>query len=191
MKIKCNVATNRKIRRRGFTLIELMLAMGISSMIAASVIGVMINVIWIYQDTTADFYLTQFGRIAREKMLRGQDAKYGMREANWSSFDNGVASVGYSTDDDSADPFSAGVTADTLFTITDQLSASFGGDIAENMINADLSIEQQKVETSDDSTFNKIYQEQRGVNIYTLLKIVISGKTYLAEHKIGATIIND
>lgn len=177
--------------KRGFTLVEMMLALGISSMIAASVIGVMINVYWIYQDTTADFYLTQFGRIAREKMLRGEAAKFGMREAYWSSFNNSESTVSYATDNDTADPYTSGDTANSLFEIVDQLPANFGGTSAGNMIKADLTIEQQRIETSDDDTFYKIYKEQRGVNVYTLLKLVISGKSYLAEHKIGATIIND
>lgn len=181
---------HRSLKHR-FTLVEMMLAFAIASMMAGGVLGVMINVFWMYQDTTADYYLTQFGRIAREKMLRGADAKYGLREAYWSSFDNTANSVSYTTDDDSADPLDSTNTANSLFTIEDQLPASFGGASAEDMIKADLTIEQQKIETSDDDTYYKIYQEQRGVNIYTLLKLVISGKTYLAEQKIGATIIND
>jgi len=177
--------------KRRFTLIEMMVALGISSMIVASVVGVMVNVFWIYQDTTADFYLTQFGRIAREKMLRGENAKFGMREASWESFDNTAATVKYKTDDDTSDPYTSGNTATSLFQIENQLPANFGGIDAGDMIMADLTIEQQKIETSDDDTFYKIYKEQRGVNVYTLLKLVISGKSYLAEHKIGATIIND
>jgi len=181
----------QRFTKRRFTLIETMVALGISSLMVASVIGVMVNVFWIYQDTTADFYLTQFGRIAREKMLRGENAKFGMREASWGSFDNTASTVKYKTDDDTADPYTSGTTADSLFEIVDQLPANFGGVDAGDMIMADLTIEQQKIETSDDDTFYKIYKEQRGINVYTLLKLVISGKSYLAEHKIGATIIND
>ena len=188
MRIKFTLQNSTKC---AFTLIEMMLALGISSMIAASVIGVMINVFWIYQDTSADFYLTQFGRITREKLLRGDDGKFGMREAYWSSFSASDSSVTYSTDNDTEDPYASNDTTDSVLDITGHLPASFGGSLPKDMIMAELSIEDEKVETSNAPTFKKVYQEQRGVNIYTLLKLVISGKTYLAEQKIGATIIND
>ena len=106
-----------------FTLIEMMTAIGISSFIAAATLGVMRNVFWIYQDTTADFYLTQFGRIAREKMLRGDDAKFGLREAYWSSLDSQGDNVNYTTDNDSDDPLNSTNTADSQFEIVDKLNA--------------------------------------------------------------------
>ena len=77
---------NMNTRNKGFTLVEIMIALTISVVILGAVITILIQTLWIWRDGTSWMYLTEQTRLVREKMLRGLDGKYGLRQASASNY---------------------------------------------------------------------------------------------------------
>jgi prepilin-type N-terminal cleavage/methylation domain-containing protein len=72
-------------KRRGFTLVEAMIATGIGCVVLAAMITFFVQSILICRDVMAETYLMQQARLARERILRHMEDDYGLREADWSS----------------------------------------------------------------------------------------------------------
>lgn len=75
----------RRGRRRCFTLLELILAGVVGSMVIAAVMSIMIFSLRTWQTGLAQWELAQQMRLAREKILRGIEGRIGLRQAEESS----------------------------------------------------------------------------------------------------------
>jgi len=66
----------------GFTLIEVMIALSVSVLVLGGTAMVMVQMVRLWRDATAQWELAQQARVARERVLRGLDGCYGIREAD-------------------------------------------------------------------------------------------------------------
>ena len=72
-------------KRNKFTLVEILIAAGVMSLVLASLMSVYLFAYRMYQQSSALLHLDQQFRIAREKILGGIDGKYGVMEASQES----------------------------------------------------------------------------------------------------------
>lgn len=72
---------NSAVKRRSFTLVEVMLALIIASLVFAMLYAMLGRPMGLWQEAMAKWHLNSQVRLVREKMLRGIDGRYGLREA--------------------------------------------------------------------------------------------------------------
>ena len=68
-----------------FTLVEIMIAAGVMSLVLASLMSVYLFAARMYHENSAVLYLDQQFRLAREKILGSIEGQYGIMEANQNS----------------------------------------------------------------------------------------------------------
>ncbi len=69
------------LKIRSFTLVEVLLALVIASMVFAILYTMLGRPLGLWQEAMAKWHLNSQVRLVREKMLRGIDGRYGLREA--------------------------------------------------------------------------------------------------------------
>ena len=82
------------VSAQGFTLLELLVATALSLLVMAMVMTVFVGTLGMWRDGMARLQLSQQSRLVREKMLRGIDGQYGLRQASRTSVGaiiNGIA----------------------------------------------------------------------------------------------------
>ena len=72
----------RRRQRSGFTLVEILIAMSVSVIVLGAMMILLVQSFRIWRDGTSWMYLTVQSRLAREKVLRGLDGQYGLRQAS-------------------------------------------------------------------------------------------------------------
>lgn len=72
-------------RSHSMTLVEMMFAVIVASMVFAMLFSMLSRPLGLWHKAMAQWHLTQQGRMLRERMLRGIEYKYGLREAQRSS----------------------------------------------------------------------------------------------------------
>lgn len=70
-----------KTSSRGFTLVEVLVALSLGVLVLGFVSLTLVDTFRLWIRCVADFDLTQQARSARERILRGIDGEYGLREA--------------------------------------------------------------------------------------------------------------
>ena len=71
--------------KAGHTLVELLFSVIIGVMVMGTVATVLVQIQWSWRDGVAMWYLSQEGRIARERILRGIEGSYGVREGSFNT----------------------------------------------------------------------------------------------------------
>jgi prepilin-type N-terminal cleavage/methylation domain-containing protein len=66
--------------RAGFTLTEVLISLGVGSLVLATVATMFVSTFHLWRHLSADLYLTGQARMIRERLLRGPDGRHGMRE---------------------------------------------------------------------------------------------------------------
>ena len=84
--------------KKGFTLTEVVMALGIGAVVLAGVASFMVQSLLVCRDVMAETYLSQQSHLARERVLRQLDSwsDHGLREAEWGTLN--VWDDGYGVD---------------------------------------------------------------------------------------------
>ncbi len=72
--------------KKGFTVAELMISLSIGMVISSAALYLMIQAFNGAEAMVRDYYLTLYGRILREKLVRAVDGRNGLRVAMWDTF---------------------------------------------------------------------------------------------------------
>lgn len=80
--------------KAGFTLAEMMVSLSIGLVVLGTTASLLVQIYWSWRDGIAMWYLSQEARVARERIVRGIEGSYGVREG---SFDTVTIQAGAST----------------------------------------------------------------------------------------------
>ncbi len=74
-------------KKKGFTLTEIIMALGIGTVVLAGVGSFLVQTLLVCRDVMAETYLCQQSHLARERILRRVEmtSNHGLREAEWAS----------------------------------------------------------------------------------------------------------
>ncbi len=196
--------------KKGFTVSELMISLSIGLLISSAALYLMIQAFNGAEAMVRDYYLTLYGRILREKLVRSVEGRNGLRVSMWDSFwiqhmpgksseheptADHVHTMEYDYLDmtSSYDPVSADVKTVTITRHIDELTQVFAKNAKKNNKFVSVFNKPIVIKAMDHELVprNDITRRPRYLRSTFELEVNIAGKKYYPFYTIKTTIVNN
>lgn len=173
------------LKKHRLTLVEVMIAVAVSSIAMAMILTVVLNLYAVFRDGTVDYKMVEYGHLVRQKVLRS----YGLRQAFWGSMEAGDSNLAFNVvASDTEWPEIEEITNKTSLTFNASgKSLSVVSDLNSDTELAmmgikirDIKFDKQSADPANELSVNKMI-------VYVLFEKEENGKLYVREEVINAT----
>lgn len=182
-------------KKRGFTLVEMMLAVSLSVMVFAALGIILVRCFSLWKDATANWRLAQYARISRERILHGGFANpagglLSATNAVVTNFYGSIPSVVYATDLHYYGIYGYTYLSTPQIYLFDQNSMGFW---TAGSVTWRWALRMDQKYPAPDVQVPELSAERNGkiLTIEYLLRLSAGGQTYTQPHTIEAYLVNE